>query len=68
MNIQIVSEATLPQENIPNINVVSCNKKVKNAKNVWDINSQHPILNFFEIFQEDMKEKEKLSWAQIKNY
>lgn len=66
MNIQIVSEATLPQENIPNINVVSCNKKVKNVKNVRDINSQHPILIFFEIFQ-DMKEKKKLTCAQIKN-
>lgn len=61
-----MSEATLPQENIPNINVVSCNKKVKNVKNVRDINSQHPILIFFEIFQ-DMKEKKKLTCAQIKN-
>ena len=66
MSIQTVSEATLPQENIPNINVVSCNKKVKNVKNVRDINSQHPILIFFEIFQ-DMKEKKKLTCAQIKN-
>ena len=66
MSIQTVSEATLPQENIPNINVVSCNKKVKNVKNVRDINSQHPILIFFEIFQ-DIKEKKKLTCAQIKN-
>lgn len=66
MSIQTVSEATLPKENIPNINVVSCNKKVKNVKNVRDINSQHPILIFFEIFQ-DMKEKKKLTCAQIKN-
>ena len=37
-------------------------------RKMYDLNSQHPILNFFEIFQEDMKEKEKLTWAQIKNY